>query len=176
MGLGEDEKKYRELAEDIRNNYNRKFLDCTTGIYHVKGWQPKILEYRGKTVTHEKWYPEDKICTQAGQVLPIALGMVPGDCIKASTDALLREIKAHGNRLSTGFVTTPYLLQFVAEAAPEAGWEMTTAKDYPSWYSMTLGSGNDLMNEDWAGGNAFMPSLGGNISDWNYEALAGIRP
>jgi alpha-L-rhamnosidase len=176
MGLGEDEKKYRELAEDIRNNYNRKFLDCTTGIYHVKGWQPKIIEYRGKTVTHEKWYPGDKTCTQAGQVLPIALGMVPAECIKASTDALLREIRAHGNRLSTGFVTTPYLLQVVAKADPEAGWEMTTAKDYPSWYSMTLGSGNDLMNEDWAGGNAFMPSLGGNISAWTYEALAGIKP
>ena len=53
---------------------------------------------------------------------------------------------------------------------------MTSARDFPSWHSMTRGSGHDLMKETWAGGMALMPSLGGNIAAWHTEALAGIRP
>jgi alpha-L-rhamnosidase len=41
---------------------------------------------------------------------------------------------------------------------------------------MTRGSGSDVMKETWAGGQALMPSLGGNIAAWNMESLAGIRP
>ena len=47
---------------------------------------------------------------------------------------------------------------------------------FPSWYGMTRGSGNDLLKETWAGGQALMPSLGGNIVAWQMECLAGIRP
>ncbi len=32
------------------------------------------------------------------------------------------------------------------------------------------------MKETWAGGQALMPSLGGNIVAWHMESLAGIRP
>ena len=60
--------------------------------------------------------------------------------------------------------------------APEVGWEITSAQDYPSWYSMTAGSDQDLLKEIWAGGQALMPSLGGNIVSWHYQALGGIRP
>jgi len=90
--------------------------------------------------------------------------------------ALLKEIADHRNRLSTGFVSTPYLLRIMANLAPEIGWEMTAAQDYPSWYSMTAGSDNDLMKECWSGGQALMPSLGGNLAAWHYQSLGGIRP
>ena len=60
--------------------------------------------------------------------------------------------------------------------APEIGWAMTSARDYPSWYGMTVGSDQDLLKETWAGGQALMPSLGGNIAAWHYQALGGIRP
>ena len=41
---------------------------------------------------------------------------------------------------------------------------------------MTAGSDQDLLKEIWAGGQALMPSLGGNIVSWHYQALGGIRP
>ena len=41
---------------------------------------------------------------------------------------------------------------------------------------MTIGSGNDLMKETWAGGAAIMPTLGGNFARWCYRGLGGIRP
>jgi alpha-L-rhamnosidase len=90
--------------------------------------------------------------------------------------ALLKEIEAHHGRVSTGFVVTPYLLRILRDLAPEAGWKMTTTGEFPSWLSMTRGSGSDVMKETWAGGAALMPSLGGNIAAWNMESLAGIRP
>jgi len=108
--------------------------------------------------------------------LPLVLGLVPEEYRSAVEQALLREIAAHRNRLSTGFVSTPYLLQVLADLAPEIGWNMTSAQDYPSWYSMTAGSDQDLLKEIWAGGQALMPSLGGNIAAWHHQALGGIRP
>lgn len=41
---------------------------------------------------------------------------------------------------------------------------------------MTRGSGNDLLKETWAGGQALMPSLGGSFARWCYRSLGGIRP
>ena len=145
----------------------------SNGFYE---WKPRINEYKGKKAEHETWWNGSRVCTQSGQILPLALGMVPAGSRPMVEKSLLREIKAHHNRLSTGFVSTPYLLQIIGDLDPETGWEMSTAQDYPSWYSMTAGSDNDLMKEDWAGGTAFMPSLGGNIAGWNYQFLAGIRP
>jgi alpha-L-rhamnosidase len=101
---------------------------------------------------------------------------VPEQHREAVEDALLKEIDAHYGRLSTGFVSTPYLLRVLADLAPEVGWRMTTTSEYPSWLSMTRESGSDLMKETWAGGQALMPSLGGNIAAWHMESLAGIRP
>jgi alpha-L-rhamnosidase len=122
------------------------------------------------------WWTGDRPCTQAGQVMPLALGMVPDAARPAVESALLREIAAHKERLSTGFVSTPYLLDILMDLAPEVCWRLTTTHEFPSWYGMTLGSGNDLMKETWSGGAAIMPSLGGNFARWCYRGLGGIRP
>jgi hypothetical protein len=41
---------------------------------------------------------------------------------------------------------------------------------------MTRGSGNDVLKETWAGGQALMPSLGGSFARWCYRLLGGIQP
>lgn len=104
------------------------------------------------------------------------IGMVPEASRPAVEAALLREIAAHKERLSTGFVSTPYLLDVLMDLDPELGWRLTTARDFPSWHGMTIGSGNDLMKETWSGGSAIMPSLGGSFARWCYRGLGGIRP
>ena len=179
LGYGEDARRYAELAETIRRTFNDRFLDPSTGIYGQPGATAQsgypITPVGGK-VPHELWWTGDRPCTQAGQALPLALGMVAEEHRPAVKQALLREIAAHRNRVSTGFVSTPYLLTLLADEAPEIGRVMTSAQDYPSWYSMTAGSDQDLLKETWAGGQALMPSLGGNIVAWYEQALAGIRP
>jgi alpha-L-rhamnosidase len=109
-------------------------------------------------------------------VLALAMDIPTKEVRGQVEQALLKEIEAHRGRLSTGFVSTPYLLRVLRDLAPETGWTMTTTSEFPSWLSMTRGSGSDVMKETWGGGQALMPSLGGNIAAWNMESLAGIRP
>lgn len=179
LGKAEEAAYYAGVAGEVRDAFNEAFLDPATGIYGQPGWKvrsgnwdpPAPLEK-----THETWWAGSRPCTQAGQALPLALGMVPAAHRRDVEQALLREIAAHRGRVSTGFVATPYLLEVLADLDPDAGWTMTSARDFPSWYGMTAGSGSSLMKETWAGGQALMPSLGGNIAMWHMEALAGIRP
>jgi alpha-L-rhamnosidase len=179
LGLADDAKKYVAMAEDVRETLNKDFLDPITGIYGERGW--KVRKGNGEVPgglerLHSVWWDGERPCTQAGQVMPLALGMVP-DAVRPTVEsALLREIAAHKDRLSTGFVSTPYLLDVLMDLDPEVCWRLTTACEFPSWYGMTLGSGNDLMKETWAGGSAIMPSLGGNFARWCYRGLGGIRP
>ncbi len=179
VGNDEEAHRYARLANEIRAAFNRHFLDPATGIYGIPGATAQngypIPPATGR-IPHEVWWNGNRPCTQAGQALPLALGMVPETARSAAKQALLREIAAHRNRVSTGFVSTSYLLSLLADEAPEIGWTMTSARDYPSWYGMTVGSNQDLLKETWAGGQALMPSLGGNIVLWQQQALGGIRP
>ena len=179
LRLPEDAKKYSEMAEGVKNTLNKAFLDPATGIYGEKGWQIRKGNSKvpgGLEHLHSVWWNGERPCTQGGQVMPLAQGMVPNAARSAVESALLREIAAHKERLSTGFVSTPYLLDVLMDIEPEVCWRMTTAREYPSWYGMTIGSGNDLMKETWSGGSAIMPSLGGNFARWCYRGLGGIRP
>jgi alpha-L-rhamnosidase len=148
--LLEEAKRYAQLAEQIKTRFNDKFLHRDTGVYDSG--------------------------TQAAQTLAIALGMTPDDVQAKAKQALLQKIAADKGHVSTGFVSTPYLLEILQDLAPEVGYRMTTAQDYPSWYSMTAGADSDLMMEEWRGKPINMPSLGGNIAAWDVESLAGIRP
>ena len=186
LGRTEESIRYAKLAEEIRGSYNGKFLDPVTGIYGVSGSTAKMERWWDKSRpedVHETWWTGKRPCTQAGQVLPLALGLVPEEVRSKAESALVREIAAHSNRVSTGFVATPYLLELLADLAPGAGYDMTSTMDYPSWYSMTAGasgvsrqaSDHDLMQEGWSGRPVMMPSLGGNIAGWHMYSLGGIR-
>ena len=168
LGKQDESMKYAEMAERVKSTFNNEYLDPQTGIYGEKG---------GKVpVTNTVWWVGDRPCTEAGQVMPLALGLVPETARPAVVAALQRDIVAHKGRLSTGFVSTPYLLDVLTDIDPEMCWRLVTARAFPSWYSMTHGSGNDLLKEKWDGGMALMPSLGGCVARWCYWGLAGIRP
>jgi alpha-L-rhamnosidase len=178
-GRPEAARKYAEMAGRVKETFNRNFLDPTTGIYGDKSWKVQKGNWDlpvGLESLHEIWWSGDRPCTQAGQVLPLALGVAPDAARPLVEEALRREIKAHKGRLSTGFVSTSYLLDVLEDLDPEACWRLVTARQFPSWYSMTRGSGNDLLKETWAGGQALMPSLGGSVARWCYRGLGGIRP
>ena len=181
LGKNEDAQRFREMAREVRKKYNDSFLDSTTGIYGKPGWKVKHGNWNGPVPLnslHTEWWQGDRPCTQAGQIMALALGLVPEDpAVKAKvTEALFREIAAHKDHLSTGFVSTPYLLDQLTDLDPELCFKLVTQKDFPSWFSMTKGAGNDLLMENWAGGQAMMPALGGSVGHWFYAGLAGIRP
>ena len=179
IGQASDAARFRALSKEWLANFNQRFFDPSTGIYGVPGSQAAVEGSASgiyPALRHSEWWAGNRPCTQAGQVIPIELNLVPETVKEKANDALRREIEAHGSHLSTGFVATPYLLKWLGENAPELGRTVTTARDFPSWYGMTVGADSDLMMETWNGGQALMPSLGGNIAAWDMEALLGIRP
>ncbi len=181
LGKNEDAQRFRAMARQVRKTFNDRFLDPATGIYGKPGWKIKSGNWNlpmPLNTLHTEWWTEDRPCTQAGQVMALALGLVPDEpTVKAKVvDALLREIAAHKDHLSTGFVSTPYLLQQLTDLDPELCFKLVTQREFPSWYSMTKGAGNDLLMETWSGGKAMMPSCGGSVGHWFYAGLAGIRP
>lgn len=181
LGKREDAQRFREMAQEVRKKFNDSFLDPTSGIYGKPDW--KVKHGNGKVpvalnVLHHEWWKGNRPCTQAGQIMALALGLAPEDStVKVKvTEALIQEIAAHKDHLSTGFVSTPYLLDQLTDLDPELCLKLVTQKDFPSWFSMTKGAGNDLLMENWAGGQAMMPALGGSVGHWFYAGLAGIRP
>ena len=159
LGHKEDAAKYAKVAETVRDTFNAKFLDRATGKY---SWQdPKT----GKALD-----------SQAVPALALGMGMVPADVRKRAEDVLLAGIAERKGFLSTGFVSTPYMLDVLAELDPQAGHEMTMKRPAPSWYAMTVGVSSDIQREHWGGGAVIMPSLGGNMAKWHFRALAGIWP
>jgi len=179
LGRPDEGARYAGMAERVRDGFNRTLLDRASGIYGEKGWKVQKGNWEvpgGLKPLHEIWWQGDRPCTQAGQVMSLALEVSPDAARPEVVTALLREIAAHQGRVSTGFVSTPYLLDVLSDVDPEACWRMCTAREFPSWYSMTIGSHNDLLKETWAGGQALMPSLGGSIARWCYRSLGGVRP
>lgn len=179
LGRADEGRHYAAIADRVRDQFNRRFLDPSTGIYGQRGWKPHMGNWQvpgGLDRLHEVWWDGDRPCSEAGQVLPLALGLAPEMARPAVEAALRREVRAHTGRLSTGFVSTPYLLDVLTDLDADGCWALATAREFPSWYSMTRGSGNDVMKETWAGGQALMPSLGGSIARWCYRGLGGIRP
>lgn len=150
LGKTDDEMKYAVLAGKIKEAYNQKFFNDKTGEYALG--------------------------SQASQLMSLYLGLVPPDKEKIVREALLRRIEADSTHLSTGFVSTPFLLNGLTDLGyPQIAYTMATQNTYPSWFDMVFNHGNSVLKESWDGGNVQMPSLAGSIGSWFYGTLAGIR-
>jgi alpha-L-rhamnosidase len=183
MGRTEEARHYARLREKMKSAFNAGYLDTNRGVYG----KPRKMNEGPSLPTTQTSGPlirdpddliplEKRLRTQGGQVLPLMLDVVPDEHRQKVEEALLSQIRADNNRLTTGFVGTPYLLKWLGEYAPEMGWALTTTRELPSWYTMSVGSDSEQMMETWDGGLVVMPSLGGNLGGWNIETLAGIRP
>lgn len=116
----------------------------------------------------------DSSNNQTGQVLPLAVGLVPIDKENLTYQRLIDAIHAHQDHIGTGFVSTNFLLQILASHR-----EATLAnilinqKDYPGWNTLVKGG---VLQEDWRGDGAQMPSCGGALGSWLFQSVLGIQP
>ncbi|MBQ2941150.1 MAG: family 78 glycoside hydrolase catalytic domain [Clostridia bacterium] len=99
---------------------------------------------------------------------------------------LSRMVRANGNRLTTGFVGTPYLLHALSEnGEAETAYDLLFQEGFPSWlYSVNRGA--TTMWEHWDGVkedgtfwdkvmNSYNHYAYGAVGDWIFGAAAGIR-
>lgn len=156
-----DEKKYLELASNIRSALNSRFLK--------KQWDRTkdfFLECYGDT--------------QALNALPLGVGMVPDDKKKEVIESLvLNIVRQYDGHLDTGMVATKYLFPVLSESGyADLAFEVATKEDYPGFGYMVR-QGATTVWERWENRTTYILSshnhiMLGSIGAWFYSALAGI--
>ena len=123
-----------------------------------------------------------KVDRQGAYVLMLALGLVP-DALKAAfADRLETLIRENGNRLDTGFLPTPYLLDALCMAGKrELAYTLLYQENAPAWLAQ-IRQGATTIWESWqmydAEGNPRKESFNhytyGAVDDWLFRNIGGI--
>jgi len=151
VGNNYDEAHYQQLAEDVRKAINAKFYNAESNQYGTG--------------------------SQTANALAIYLNIVNPENRAAVLDNLSKDIKAHGNRLTTGDIGNRYLFQTLAtNGLNELMYTMQNHEDAPG-YGFQLKFGATTLTEQWdprmgASWNHFMM---GQIDEWFFASLAGIQ-
>ena len=173
LGKTEDADHYRKLREDVIESYRRVFTD-------------------GKGKLKREF--------QTAYVLPLHFQMTRGQETEAMAGNLVRLIRENGNRLATGFPSTPYLLFALSDNEyPEEAYRVLLQEECPGWlYEVKAGgttiwerwdalrpdgtvnigslvSGKEGKDSD-GGMVSFNHYANGAVGDWLYRRIAGIEP
>lgn len=151
LGHKEDSERFNLRADSIRQSFNRTFYD-----------------------SQKKTYATGSQCSLA---LPLYLKMVPDSDYQAVFQHLIDDIKAHGNRLTTGDVGNRYLFSVLIENGQrELLYTMLNHDDVPG-YGYQIKKGHTTLTEQWdpdmgASMNHFMMA---HIENFLIPDLLGIQ-
>jgi alpha-L-rhamnosidase len=127
-----------------------------------------------------------RVGTQTSYVLALMFNLLPDDLRAKSAKFLVDDIKSRRNRLSTGFLGTPYLCHVLSDNGyTDVAYDLLMQESYPSWlYPVKMGA--TTIWERWDGQktdstfqdpgmNSFNHYAYGAIGDWMYRVSAGIE-
>ena len=145
-----DVEKYSALLKEVTDAFNRKFYKADS-CYYGTG-------------------------SQTSNSLPLYLGLT-GDNKQTVINSLVADIKAHGNRLTTGDVGNRYLFQTLAQnGLNELLYTMLNHYETPG-YGFQLRHGATTLTEQWdpRQGSSWNHFMMGQIDEWLFKTLAGIQ-
>lgn len=148
----EDIAKYEKLTLDIKNSFNKEFFNPETKQYGTS--------------------------SQFSNAVPVFMDIVEPQYKQAVMQNLLNDIKAKGDRLTTGDVGNRYLFQALARNGEnETMYKMNNHYDAPG-YGFQIKFGLTTLTEQWdpRKGNSWNHFMMGQIEEWFYQSLAGIVP
>ena len=151
LGHKQDAMQFNQQAEHIRQAFNREFYDSEKKIYATG--------------------------SQCSLALPLYLKLVPEGDYQAVLDNLLKDIHAHGDRLTTGDVGNRYLFYtLVQNNQRELLYKMLNHYDVPG-YGYQIKKGHTTLTEQWdpthgASMNHFMM---GHVENLLIPDLLGIQ-
>ncbi len=151
VGNKYDEEYYRQLSEVVRTAINAKFFNPETKQYGTG--------------------------SQTANAMAVYMEIVEPENRQAVLNNLVKDIKAHGNRLTTGDIGNRYLFQTLAtNGLNELMYTMFNHEEAPG-YGFQLKFGATTLTEQWdprrgASWNHFML---GQIDEWFFASLAGIQ-
>ena len=118
---------------------------------------------------------------QAQLVRPLALNLLDEEQTKFAEKRLLQAMENYGWRLGTGFLSTPFILNILAELDIEAAYKLLENEEIPGWLSMPK-AGATTIWESWEGPNAKGDGAGslnhyskGAVCQWLFETMCGIQ-
>ncbi|MNQ29054.1 Bacterial alpha-L-rhamnosidase [compost metagenome] len=148
----EDISKYETLTADIKTAFNKEFFNPETKQYGTN--------------------------SQFSNAVPVYMDIVEPQYKAAVMQNLLADIKAKGDRLTTGDVGNRYLFQALAQNGEnEMMYKMNNHYDAPG-YGFQIKFGLTTLTEQWdpRKGNSWNHFMMGQIEEWFYQSLAGIVP
>jgi len=149
-----DYAKYHALAEKIKNAFNKKYFDESTGIY-ADGFQTELS-------------------------VPLFWGLVPENQQTKVAAALARKVVADGTSLDVGLLGSKAILNALSENGyADLAYQLASKETFPSW-GYWIKKGATTFFENWnidAGRDLSLNHIMfGEISAWFYKALGGIKP
>ncbi|MGF1587067.1 MAG: family 78 glycoside hydrolase catalytic domain [Bacteroidales bacterium] len=150
----DDYNKYYLVAEKIKNAFNSKFLDESTGIYG-SGYQTELS-------------------------MPLFWGIVPESFRETVAANLAARVAEDGYQIDSGLLGSKSLLNALSENGyPDIAYRVASRETFPSW-GWWIVNGATTFFENWpldATSDISMNHIMfGEISAWFYKALGGIKP
>ena len=196
LGNSEDFKKYSQLAEKIKEAFNKKFLKEK---FYATSPIPELSKEESSTYleTFLKNFPEEQrkemqellqhfmasmgFTSQTINTLPLYLDMVPSEKKNDVINTLINDItELHDYHLDTGIVGTRYIFDVLTDNGyDDIAYKIVTQKTYPGWGYM-IGEGATTVWERWekltsSGMNSHNHIMFGTVDPWFYKVLAGIK-
>lgn len=154
LGKKADYEKYTALAEKIKNAFNIKYLNKSTGIY-ASGIQTEMS-------------------------VPLYWKIVPEESIALVAENLAKRVAADGFHLDVGLLGTKAILNALSENGySNWAYKIAAQKTYPSW-GWWMENGATTLYENWpidAKSDISMNHIMfGEIGAWLYKSPGGIKP
>lgn len=118
---------------------------------------------------------------QAQLVRPLAFGLLSEEQTVFARKRLIQAMENYGWRLGTGFLSTPLILNVLANIDLEAAYRLLENEEIPGWLSMPK-AGATTIWEAWEGPNSKEGGIGslnhyskGAVCQWLFETMCGIH-
>ncbi|GAA4157002.1 family 78 glycoside hydrolase catalytic domain [Leifsonia shinshuensis] len=171
--------------------FRARTLTIASEIADVLGRPGEAAELAGRSAQVRAEFAEAHVAADGGlpvelqgvYTLALAFGMVPEDRIPAAAARLAALVTDRGDRLDTGFLSVPYLLDVLWDHGyPELARRVLWQPAQPSWlYEVDHGATTIWENWDAVApdGTTRQTSLNhyafGCVDDWLYRRVAGLR-
>ena len=163
VGNDFDIRYYTSLAQDIMVAFNKCFLHKDTAQYGTGSQCSNALPL---------FLQMTQDADEQGSYRPDA------DLNEKVFANLIKDVEAHGNRLTTGDVGNRYLIQTLARNGEhELIYKMFNHEEAPG-YGFQLKFGATTLTEQWdpRQGSSWNHFMMGQIDEWFFNSLTGIRP
>ncbi len=177
--LKKDMSEYRALYDRAREAFRAYFME--NGMPKEEFPLTEIGSSTGKAGDSVR-----KGITQTALVLILHFDLCEAEERPALEEKLEELIRAWGNKMTTGFIGTPYILHVLSKSGrQELAYDLLFAEENPSWlYSVKHGA--TTMWEHWNGikedgsfwsadMNSFNHYAYGAVADWLYGAVCGVE-